>query len=729
MRGLLILALTLIIYNVTGQECDTNLFPDGNQYYDTYLDIIGNRAMWKHYHTHDPTVNKQGEWFYLYSTSWDNDAAFKRRSKDLVNWEFIGTAFDEIPQSAQDFFKSTYNPDYTPTGIWAPYLLKYKNKYILYYSAPGGLDGITFAYIGYAISDSANGPWEDQGMITTSEPIYYDGSQSTLIQDTINAIDPGVIYDSINKQLWMTYGSWHTGVYIIELDTATGGIKTPGDRGKLIARRQSTWYGLEGPEISCRNGWYYLFVSYDPLGDKYNVRVGRSRNPDGPYYDFNGVDMAEASSNIPMIQTPYRFKNHPGWRGTAHCGVYNDNGTYYMFNQGRPNLDPGIFVLHVRKIFWINDWPVLSPERYAGVPQCPVSVDSLPGAWEHLPLIYKTSGAFSSTSINIELAPDGTFNNNAENTWTYEDDTLIFNWSNGDIQKLIVFSGWDWENNCKTILYTGMDTQGICIWGKKIVQPAVDKFTKITHGATYTIRNEASHRLLHVPNDSDEPGTSVKQGSDNGLSSQLWKIKKSGDGHYYFFPHHSQNNLVLEVKNGSGSDGSDIIVNPIDGSDKQRFLIFSNSNGYFRILTKVSNDASCANTGNFSFNEGANIFQWDYSGGIHQLWRFERVDSITLDTVSVDTFDLVGVESHELTSVKVFPNPSRDGKITINFSSMSGINDLEISVIDLKGIVILNKEFRKPSSDKIEIELPGGVYIIRIISNDQYYLKKIIVSE
>jgi arabinan endo-1,5-alpha-L-arabinosidase len=36
---------------------------------------------------------------------------------------------------------------------------------------------------------------------------------------------------------------------------------------------------------------YYLFISYDWLETKYNVRVGYADKIDGPYYDFNGTDL------------------------------------------------------------------------------------------------------------------------------------------------------------------------------------------------------------------------------------------------------------------------------------------------------------------------------------------------------------------------------------------------------------------------------------------------------
>lgn len=708
-----------MLIKVGGQNCDSNFFPGGEAYYDTYHPVASDLNNWKHYNTHDPTVNKHGDWFYMYSTdaSWGNlhkTGSLKRRSKDLVNWEFTGTAFDGIPQSAEDFFK-THNPSYTDQGIWAPFLLQYKNKYILYYSGPGGLNGVNLAYLGYATSDSANGPWEDQGVITTSSP-----------GDTINAIDPSVVYDSVENKLWMAYGSWHTGLYVLELDTATGGIKTPGDRGVKIAARQPG-YGLEGPEISYRNGWYYLFVSYDPLGDIYNVRVGRSKNPNGPYYDINGIDMAQPSSNTPMILSPYQFKNHPGWQGTAHCAVYNDNGNYYMFNQGRPSIEPAMMVLHTRKIFWIDDWPVVSPEPYAGVTQCALSSDSLIGTWEHMPLIYKRFGSYHSISKNLKLNEDGSLNDNSADTWTFDGDTLKLNWDGADTQKLLVFWGWDWENNCKTILFTGMDESGLCIWGKKIIQSDVDRYTKLIHGASYQIKSLNSHLLMDAAGGSDIPSASVIQNSNSGGESQIWKIKDAGFGSYFLFPKHSETDAVLEVVNGSITNGSNIVINPINGTDKQKFFIYSNGNGYFRILSKVSNALSGLDVWAFSVDGGANIMQWEYLGGVNQIWRFERIDSIALDTTPADTFDFVGIRNNELSSLAVFPNPSEDGNFTIKLSDIQKDGKASIYITNLNGTTVFHRDIHESGILDYDMNLPSGIYIVRLISGRYQYVKKLIV--
>lgn len=726
-KNLLILfVLAGISVNLWSQTCDTTIFKNGKQYFDTYHEFAGNPANWMHFNTHDPTVNKDGEWFYMYSTdaSWggvNENGALKRRSKDLVNWEFLGNAFDGVPQSAVDFFINNGNPSYTDQGIWAPYLFKHKDKYILYYSAPGGLNNVNFAYLGYATSDSASGPWEDQGMITYS------------YRDNINAIDPSVVYDSVEQRLWMAYGSWFSGLYILELDTATGGIKTPGDRGTKIANRATSANGLEGPELIYRNGWYYLFVTYDPLGDIYNVRVGRSKNAQGPYYDFNGNPMTNLADNIPMIHSPYRFKNHPGWQGTGHCGVYNENGQYYMFNQGRPTIQPAMMVLHVRKIFWMNDWPIVSPERYAGVPQCSITADSLTGNWEHMPLVYKTSPSnFHSTSVTIDLSADGTIGGNATSTWTYTDDTLTLNWYSGTAtHKLIVSWGWDWENNCKTLLYTGMDTKGGCIWGKKIVQTEVDRYNTLVPGAAYMIRSMYSNLVLEIPNGNDAVGTAIRQGTENGKSFQHWRLLDAGNGYYKLKSMASDSVRVMEVYNGTNSNGIGIAVGTNNGYSKNKFKIASNSNnGSYRMLTKVSNDVRCVDVNGFSVVPGGTIIQWEYLSGLNQAWRFIRIDTLGIDTTGTWTTIISNSKDFEVDEnemLQLYPNPN-NGIFTVDVPAYL-VTDFTICVYNTSGQLIYSS-FVADNNGTHLVTVPDiskGYYFVKIIAGERIINKGMMV--
>lgn len=703
--------------SIWGQDCISNLFPQGKQYYDTYHDVAAKISQWKHYNTHDPTVYKDGEWYYMYSTdaSWaglNKTGALKRRSKDLVNWEFLGNAFNGVPQSAVDYFRNNGNPNYTDQGIWAPFLYKFKNKYLLYYSAPGGLDGINFAYIGYAISDSASGPWEDKGMIISS------------YRDTINAIDPSVIYDSITGRLWMSYGSWFTGIYIVELDTATGGIKTPGDKGKLICNRATPYLGQEGSELCYRNGWYYLFVSYDGLGDIYNVRVGRSRNPDGPYYDFRGKSMASKTDNVPMILAPYRFNNHFGWQGTGHCGVYNDNGKYYMFHQGRPSIEPAMMVLHVREIFWIDDWPVVSPERYAGVSNCPISTTDLFGEWEYLPLRYYSNPntSFHSTSKQLIINESGTFNDDAGNQWEKKGDTLFLRWNTGDIDKVIVFWGWDWENNCQTLLFSGLNNNGRAIWGKKVNQQAVKKFTEIVPGAVYKIENLCSHLLMNVTNNNMLASNSlIVQNSDKKITSQLWRIYPTSEGYSYLIPYHSQGKYALSIRNNSNTNGAFFVVDSFRAADNQKFILNYLNNGYYSILSGISNYTRCADVSGFSVAEGGTVIQWDFLEGVNQFWRIERVDSIIPDSLPAS------VSAAKFTSgaFEIYPNPVTDKMLYVK--NTGPVSSFRATLYNTMGQIITQQHIvaKQWSYNCKQLK---GVFFLKIEGEKQIVFRKIIIE-
>src|SRR6185312_14567288 len=111
-----------------------------------------------------------------------------------------------------------------------------------------------------------------------------------------NAIDPTVIVTPQGEH-WLYYGSAWDGIYILKLNAATGLAAVPGDKGTRIAQRGFTGGSIngniEGPEI-IYNGTqnkYYLFIAYDWLETKYNVRVGRGDNARGPFYDFNSIDI------------------------------------------------------------------------------------------------------------------------------------------------------------------------------------------------------------------------------------------------------------------------------------------------------------------------------------------------------------------------------------------------------------------------------------------------------
>lgn len=486
-------------------------FP-GPTYADNYTPIGSweNRSQWNLANVHDPTVAKEGEYYYMYQTdaSYGNAHAGHghfhcRRSKDLINWEYMGATMnneatwvkDEInTRRAAEGRAPIQNITY---GYWAPNVRKVGNKYRMYYSIVHdalveGTDPNTSwgeeAYIGMMETTSlASNVWEDKGMVLCNVPdgvVDYqrDGGNDWNAYYKFNAIDPSLIINAQGEH-WLIYGSWHTGMAAVQLDPETGKpyqLNTISDYGTRIAGRgninTARWQGLEGPEIVYNEatGYYYLFLAYDELSVAYNTRVARSTNILGPYYGKDGGNVSNGAEAWPMITHPYKFNNHTGWVGISHCAVFHDdNGKWYFSSQGRlPENVPGInasnavMMGQVREMQWTSDgWPVVSPERYAGVPQTEITTASIAGTYEIINMDYQYRTM--QTSVSVSLNANGTVGGGMTGTWSYDSANKAVT-INGIECK--VFDSWDWEASPRkvTLAISGTNAQGKPLWGKKL---------------------------------------------------------------------------------------------------------------------------------------------------------------------------------------------------------------------------------------------------------------------
>jgi arabinan endo-1,5-alpha-L-arabinosidase len=449
---------------------------DINSINDTYADVSAFMyyTKWGSYNVHDPSIKKFGDYYYCYSTDVGFGITVRsglqiRKSKDLVEWQFVGWVFDALPAKGAAYISQKGGTPFD--ALWAPYVMKVGSEYRLYYSLSSAVARLSV--IGLATSSNPEGPWTEKGLVVTSAN---DNTTQT------NAIDPTVITTTAGEQ-YMYYGSAWDGIYILKLDATTGLAATTNDKGTRIANRGFTngvYNGnIEGAEVIYNADLkkYFLFISYDWLQTKYNVRVCKADNATGPYYDYNGADANTNIDHGPMILAPYQFDGHSGWQGTAHCTVFDDGaGQYYMAHQGRPGVNSYYMDLHVRKLFWTPDgWPMVSPERYAWEDNATVAKDSLTGTWERIVLGYLIVPGYSAeqvspnfqTSLSLTIAADGTFNGDAGNKWTYIAPWLQFNWSNGSVDKVLVQKGRDWENKKSSIIFTGLNNSGTAVWGKK----------------------------------------------------------------------------------------------------------------------------------------------------------------------------------------------------------------------------------------------------------------------
>ncbi|CAN5655976.1 arabinan endo-1,5-alpha-L-arabinosidase [soil metagenome] len=487
----------------------------GPTYPDNYTGISSwaDRAQWNLANVHDPTVEKCGDYYYMFQTDasygnvTDSHGHFPyRRSKDLVNWNFMGTAFPAVPAWVKDSLNNKrarmipalpaiQNPTY---GYWAPCIRKVGNKYRLYYCIVVtdpivGTDNNTSwserAFIGLAESDDlATNVWSDKGMVVCSEPdgvksYVRNGGNDWNAYFKFNAIDPSFIITPTGDQ-WLIYGSWHSGIAALKLNQITGKpdkLETIDDYGIRIAGRGNVntnrWQALEAPEIIYNpvTDYYYLFLAYDELSVAYNTRVARSKNITGPFVGIDGLSVTDGAECWPMVTHPYAFNNHTGWVGVSHCAVFQNPDTkeWFYASQGRLpknvagiNASNALMMGQVRAIQWTADgWPVVAPERYAAVPKTTITESSLVGTWEQISMEYQYQ--VIQKSVNLILTSDKKLSGAITGGWAFNSANNTIN-INGTT--FLLSDAWDWETPVRkrTLTYEGFTASGRAVWGKKV---------------------------------------------------------------------------------------------------------------------------------------------------------------------------------------------------------------------------------------------------------------------
>src|ERR1700744_3192066 len=154
---------------------------------------------------HDPStiVTDHGK-YYIFSTG---RGIFSKSSPDLIHWTNGPSVFNSFP----DWIK-TCVPNFRTTA-WAPDVIHLNGKFLLYYAASTW--GKQVSAIGLATSPtldpaSPNYSWTDAGPVITSTN-----------SSAYNTIDPSVMLDT-DGRLWLAFGSYWQGIFLTELDPATG---------------------------------------------------------------------------------------------------------------------------------------------------------------------------------------------------------------------------------------------------------------------------------------------------------------------------------------------------------------------------------------------------------------------------------------------------------------------------------------------------------------------------
>ena len=375
---------------------------------------------------------------------------------------------------------------------WAPDVIynKIMKKWCMYMSLNG--DHWCSSIVCFT-SDDLEGPWVYQG------PVVFSGFQGTFAHNVYaaaddwkhtdltiatgetalptrykignswgtywpNCIDPCVFYDD-DDNLWMSYGSWSGGIFIIRLDKTnglrdytytfpyqiSGKTTTPGAAsanctsdpyfGKKIAG--GYYVSGEASYIQKIGKYYFLFMSYGGLTSDggYQMRIFRSENPDGPFVDCYGTSALFKSYKMNYSSTTADNRGvllFGGYQWDAMSGaeiaqghnsafVDKQNRSFVVYHTRFSNGGEGHQV-RVHQLF-LNDegWLMAAPFEFDGetitdeaiASKASIADADIAGDYQFIRHQYgqNTKAKAFETPVNITLNADGTITGAEKGTW------------------------------------------------------------------------------------------------------------------------------------------------------------------------------------------------------------------------------------------------------------------------------------------------------------------------
>ena len=446
---------------------------------------------------HDPALIKVDGTYYVFGS---HLAAAK--STDLMNWTKIADGvnaanplFNNVVTALADTFTWAQ-----VTDLWAPDVVKLGDgKFYFYYNACKG-DSPRSA-LGVAVSDKVEGPYVNKQIMLKSGMWGLVSEDGVNVYDALtmpNVVDPNTFFDKDGK-LWMIYGSYSGGIFILAMDPATG-LQKPGQGyGKhLMGGNHSR---IEGAYVmySPQSKYYYLFTSFGGLdaNGAYNMRVARSLNPDGPYVDAKGNDMANVKANpaLPLfddasiapfgqkIMGNYQFALADGETGTplgyvspGHNSAYYEaaTGQYFLVFHTRFPGTGEFHQIRVHEMFINEDgWIVVSPFRYAPLSKnstalsAEVTAADAAGTYKMINHGKDITAAIKA-SQNIKLAADGTVSGAATGTWKHNGaNKITISLGAAGTFNGVLSRQWNTNASAFVVTWTAQSVDGVSIWGAR----------------------------------------------------------------------------------------------------------------------------------------------------------------------------------------------------------------------------------------------------------------------
>ena len=493
---------------------------------------------------HDPSVesviNEDGEEeFYIFGSH-----IGQAKTKDFLTWEvpFMreyenmedNILFGDTNENLKETFEWAGYDDADSAGgynLWAPDVIYNEDfewgngetgAYLLYYSATStwrrsaivmlasqDIEGPyeyvdTIIYSGFTSVDSTDGSERNTNYEATNLPdLIDDGTISEFNEEWVrnngreyntdyapNAIDPAAFYDEDDK-LWLGYGSWSGGIYLLELDSATGKPIYPGEDGVTEDGRViDRYFGVkisggyhqsgEGPFFGYddETGYYYMWVTYGGLQSNggYNMRLFRSEEATGPYVDMKGntgiIEQGENNENYGIkllgnYDIPGLKGN--GYRAVGHNSVIKDkDGNWFNIFHTRFNTFGEEHEVRVHQMLRnSDDWLIPLPYQYSGdiAEIAHLEDEDIVGNYEMVNHGTENSSEMLDT-LSIVLEDDGKISGDQEGQWSLDEDGYL-KMTIDDVEYDGFFTELSDEEDQTRTVFAAYGTDNDMIWGIK----------------------------------------------------------------------------------------------------------------------------------------------------------------------------------------------------------------------------------------------------------------------
>ncbi|EOL48824.1 hypothetical protein RV11_GL003319 [Enterococcus phoeniculicola] len=427
---------------------------------------------------HDPSIIKSADSYYILGSHMQF-----AKSENLIQWEQLSESvaqtslFDDIREELKEEFS------YAKTDtLWAGDIQQLKNgNYYMYYCLCQGTSPLSV--LGVAVADSIEGPYEkvESFLYSGSSPKFGETYDATTDP---NVIDPHVFYDNDGK-LWMVYGSYSGGIYIMEMDGETGlPIDTTSYGKRLLGGNHSR---IEAPYIlyNHETKYYYLFTSFGGLDSYggYNMRVARSKTVDGPYEDGLNQQMIDAKGAKGTTFDDLSIEGYgnklignffyeeddgltnAGYVSPGHnSAIYDEESdTYFLiFHTRFPNSGEEHQVRVHQLFFTEAGWPVVSPLRYANEKLDNYTTGMIDGSYRLLKFSKEISDQIQEPEA-VTLK-NGDISGKVKGSWTLastniDKDSIVK--INEEEYRGKFISVWDENQEQQVMSFTGVSKEGV----------------------------------------------------------------------------------------------------------------------------------------------------------------------------------------------------------------------------------------------------------------------------